>query len=222
MNCGGRRREITPAQVSRVRSVPGRRLTLLDEKGHIFFIVNSDMCYYERMRSWVQARHLPIELASPHRSFRTVLHWRNAFVTRLHFRLNAVRVASALALAALWAGCILPLVLLSAGRLNFSGAVFWMGVAPLPLLVCLLLFAPLTAFQGHRRPAPPGRPCTRCFPTRCWLCPRWLAAVFANTVNRALTVVDDKGLSVAVVRLYAGTCGAGVCGRPGPGGRHRR
>ena len=189
----GRRQEITPAQVSRVRSVPGRRLTLLDEKGHIFFIVNSDMCYYERMRSWVQARHLPIELASPHRSFRTVLHWRNAFVTRLHFRLNAARVSLALALAALWAGCILPFVLLSAGRLNFSGAVFWMGVAPLPLLVCLLLFAPLTAFQGAQEASSAWKAMHAMLSYPLLTLPAvWLAAVFANTVNRALTVVDDR------------------------------
>lgn len=150
----GRRQERTVQQIVSVRSCPGRSLALLGEDGRVFFTALSGMCQFQRVRNWAEARQIPIQLVAPPVAGRSVQCWRNAFRSRMHLHLNAARVSLALALAALWTGCLLPPALFALGGLQLGDAVLWMGAAPLPLMVCLVVFAPVTALGGLQEATP--------------------------------------------------------------------
>ncbi len=216
----GRRQERTVQQIVSVRSCPGRSLALLGEDGRVFFTARSGMCQFQRVRNWAEARQIPIQLVAPPVAGRSVQCWRNAFRSRMHLHLNAARVSLALALAALWAGCLLPPALFALGGLQLGDAVLWMGAAPpaadgLPGCVCAgdrpgRVAGGHPRLEGHARAAAlPAAGSARGF----------AVGDGARCHGPLFVCGGQPRLPVAVGRLYAGTCGAGMSAdAPAPAG----
>lgn len=188
----GRRQERTVQQIASVRSCPGRSLALLGEDGRVFFTARSGMCQFQRVRNWAEARQIPIQLVAPPVAGRSVQCWRNAFRSRMHLYLNAARVSLALALAALWAGCLLPPALFALGELRLGDTVLWMGAAPLPLMVCLVVFAPVTALGGLQEATPAWKAMHALLPYPLLALPAVLLAAMAPAAMDRFLFAEDS------------------------------
>lgn len=188
----GRRQERTVQQIVSVRSCPGRSLALLGEDGRVFFTARSGMCQFQRVRNWAEARQIPIQLVAPPVAGRSVQCWRNAFRSRMHLHLNAARVSLALALAALWAGCLLPPALFALGGLRLGDTVLWMGAAPLPLMVCLVVFAPVTALGGLQEATPAWKAMHALLPYPLLALPAVLLAAMAPAAMDRFLFAEDS------------------------------
>lgn len=149
----GRKRTFAPGQVASVRLTANRSIHLLDKDGKKLASIETNMQGIPQFAQWLENTDLTAAMtpamekqARQEEEQEGPTLWREEYRTHWHTHIKGIRWGLWAVIGIFLAGTLAPIPLLFLGRVKFQTIMAVAALAPLPLLVYCLVFAPVLHF----------------------------------------------------------------------------
>ena len=158
----GRAREFAPGQAASVKLTANRSIHLLSRGGKKLAAIETNMRGIPRFAEWLESTNLAAALTptmekrakQEEQQGRTV-QWREEYRTCWHDHIKGIRVGLWLVILLFAAGVIAPIPLYLFAGAKFTTVMKIGALAPIPLVVFWLVFAPVLLFGDRPQNATP-------------------------------------------------------------------
>lgn len=156
----GRLREFSAKEIASIRLSVNGSVQFLNADGKKLFSVEKNMQSMESLVNWIEIHDISFGLTKQMEEkviqdagIVEPKQWREEYHTRMHDYIKPIRFGLILMVLFLLIGSILPFILYIRTDFKFSSTVYFSALAPLPLLIYTLIFAPVINFNGKPKGA---------------------------------------------------------------------